>query len=98
MLRLIVYKYADRYWLATLGCCRDHQTKADIFTEGGEEEIFTITRADGASSIELLRQLVVETEKHNITDIEVVELYIDSRLEKAFDQLPHLRGGPHKIH
>ena len=99
MVRLMVFKYNEKYYLATLGCCAEHEHKSDIFTEGGEEEVFTITRTEGMSSLELLRLFLEQADQHHITEIEVMELYINSRVERALDKSFHLRDNtPHRVH
>ena len=78
MLRLLVYKYRSRYYLCMLGCCEHHQTKEDIFLTG--EEVFTISHHQGSSSVETLRELLAEIDKHGILDIRIMEIYIDGHL------------------
>ena len=91
MMSLIVYTFEGRYYMFTLGCCEDHQTREDIFTEGGEEEIFTIFHIPGESLLETLRLVVDKAEERGITDIEGIQISLNNHQ-------PLTRARHHRVH
>jgi len=83
MLRLLVYKFKDRYYIFPLGCCGEYQTKEDVFLVGGEEEVFTVTHNPGASTLETLRQLMTEIDKRGIVEVEGLTIILDNHQARA---------------
>lgn len=96
-MKVLVYRFDGRYYIYPLGCCTMHQTKEDVFIEGGEEEIFTLSPAPGTPALETLRLLMAEIEKHGITDIEGLTIILSSHLNGE-DPTPTIHHASNSIH
>ncbi len=81
MLRILVYKFKGMYYIYPLGSCECHQTKEDVFLEGSEEEVFTLTHLPNTPPLETLRRLMAELDRHGIKEVEGLTIVLENRME-----------------
>ncbi|MDO8561438.1 MAG: hypothetical protein Q7S05_01275 [bacterium] len=68
-----MYKFRGKHYIVLLGGVQGFKDKTDVFSGGGEEEVFQINSVPGEPVLEMMRKVIAEADRRGIKDILALE-------------------------
>ena len=73
MWELLVYRAHGKHYVVLLSHNSDFRTREQVFVEGGEEEVFSVSANFDTPFIDLLKRMIAEADRRGIKDIKCTE-------------------------
>ena len=73
MWELLVYRANGKHYVVLLSPNSNFRTREQVFIEGGEEEVFSVSADFDTPFIDLLRKMIFEADRRGIKDIKCTE-------------------------